>query len=590
MNRMTGMCLAAALAAAGLFCIAPARAQSSVESGTLDIHVKPKQAYVFVDGRAIRDGSQKVELGAGKHEIGVYNYGYQAKKQEVSIGAGETTHLNVALEASGDEVDGPFGDIEFKGDPRAAVLMNGDTPDYFVGHVDEFDWDWIWHQRLLVHAGTYKVDVTHGGDTIWSGEVSLKAGQKVVVNLNKNGAMKTEEWKTGLKLGEQPRFHAGIASATVPLANVSAQLSAQQTEIGCGQSTDLKWKSRDAMAIKISTLGDVAAKGLRAVSPTANTTYVLTAKGPGGESSQSVTVDVNKEPDATLTLTEPEVHYHRIGDKVVQADDATLNWSASNANTVQVAPFGTESTSGSRTVEPDVKQTSTGPVNEDVTYKMTASNACGGTATKTATLHIVGSIDPPPAISIGSVFYPTNYPLTKHPGIGLVFTEEAKLTQLAEHFQNYMQYDKEAKLKLVGHADVRGAKKYNEKLSERRAEEVKAYLVGHGVSAALIETDAVGKSKQLTRNKVEVLLANETQKPEKWMAKDKHTTWLAFNRRVDIVLEPSGQESAQNYPVDAPHARLLWVKSEPSLSAVKRASQTMPGATQQSASASGMAK
>ena len=46
-------------------CAMPAFAQSSQEMGKLKIHVDPKQAYVFVDGKAIRDGSQSIELAAG---------------------------------------------------------------------------------------------------------------------------------------------------------------------------------------------------------------------------------------------------------------------------------------------------------------------------------------------------------------------------------------------------------------------------------------------------------------------------------------------------------------------------------------------
>ena len=47
------------LALAGAFCCAaPAFAQSSNEFGKLKIHVVPKQAYVWVDGKAVRDGSQ----------------------------------------------------------------------------------------------------------------------------------------------------------------------------------------------------------------------------------------------------------------------------------------------------------------------------------------------------------------------------------------------------------------------------------------------------------------------------------------------------------------------------------------------------
>ncbi|HEY2546644.1 MAG TPA: PEGA domain-containing protein, partial [Candidatus Acidoferrum sp.] len=162
--------------AASFFFAASALAQSSAETGKLKIHVDPKQAYVFVDGKAIRDGSQTIALAAGDHKVGVYNSGYLPKLQDVHVGAGETSDLSVALQSSGDVVPGPFADIEFKGDPRAAVLLNGQTPAYFVGHVDEFDWNWIWHQRLLVHPGTYQVTVTHEGNTIWSGPVTAKAG------------------------------------------------------------------------------------------------------------------------------------------------------------------------------------------------------------------------------------------------------------------------------------------------------------------------------------------------------------------------------------------------------------------------------
>src|ERR1700741_979350 len=244
-------------------CAVPAFAQSSQETGKLKIHVDPKQAYVFVDGKAIRDGSQIIELAAGDHKVGVYNYGYLSKTQDVHVGAGETTDLRVNLQSSGDVVSGPFADIEFKGDPRAAVLLNGQTPAYFVGHVDEFDWNWIWHQRLLVKPGTYQVTVTDQGNTIWSGAITAKAGQQVTVDLNHSGEMKTKEWKEGLPMPPQPRFHAGIASATVPVAPVSAQLSAQSSNLVCGQGTELTLKSADAVDTSITGIGQVPASGDR---------------------------------------------------------------------------------------------------------------------------------------------------------------------------------------------------------------------------------------------------------------------------------------------------------------------------------------
>jgi hypothetical protein len=113
---------------------------------------------------------------------------------------------------------------------------------------------------------------------------------------------------------------------------------------------------------------------------------------------------VNSEPAATLTLSPPKVHYRKVGNKVMQDDATSLNWSASNANRVTISSLGNEGMSGSKTVEAQPRQTSIGPVNEVVNYTLSATNACGGTSTQTAALHIVGSIDPAPAVTLASVF------------------------------------------------------------------------------------------------------------------------------------------------------------------------------------------
>lgn len=551
--------------------LAPVFAQSAAQTGKLKIHVIPKQAYLFVDGKAVRDGSQTVRLSAGKHRIGVYNYGYLPQDQDVDIASGKTTDVSITLQASGDKVAGPFGDIELKGHPRAAVLLNGTTPAYFVGHVDEFDNNWIWHQWLLVKPGSYQVEVTQNGQTIWSGPVAVKAGQRTVVYLNRNGEIKTKDFKAGLKLGPQPRFEARTASATVPVAPVSAQLSASQPQTSCGQSSNLTWNSTDAAETSISNLGDVPASGSRTVTPMQTTSYQLVAKGPGGEATQSVTVGVNAQPTATLSLSQPEVRYHKIGDKVVEQDSTTVKWTTADANQVTLDPVGSVSTSGSQNVQATPDRTGTGPIDRNITYTLHVSNACGGTATKTATLHVVGSIDPAPPVTLASVFYPTAYPDRRHPQVGLLASQKLTLAKAAETFKNNRQYDSQGRLTIVAHADVRGPAKYNFALSERRAEVVKTYLISQGIPADKIEIRAEGKSQQLDQQKVEELQSEDSEKPQSWMTKRKKATWLAYNRRADIVLEPAGQESTLTYPNDTPDARILWQRAVPKLKAVESA-------------------
>jgi hypothetical protein len=118
---------------------------------------------------------------------------------------------------------------------------------------------------------------------------------------------------------------------------------------------------------------------------------------------------------------------------------------------------------------------------------------------------------------------------------------------------------------IVGHADVRGPKSYNLTLSKRRAEQVKRYLVSQGITADKIQIQADGKTQQLSESEVSTLQAQDKQKPDKWMKHNKKVTWMAYNRRVDIVLEPNGTKSTEAYPNGASDARVLWQRAQPSL-------------------------
>lgn len=126
---------------------------------------------------------------------------------------------------------------------------------------------------------------------------------------------------------------------------------------------------------------------------------------------------------------------------------------------------------------------------------------------------------------------------------------------------------------VVGYADVRGSRRYNTALSERRAALIRDYLVSKGIPADEIKIRAEGKDKQIDQKMAETLLAKSDPKMAKWMIKDKKITWLAFNRRADLVLEPTGQQSAKIYPADAPDSRIIWQRPEPPLKKVRMLSK-----------------
>jgi hypothetical protein len=62
---------------------------------------------------------------------------------------------------------------------------------------------------------------------------------------------------------------------------------------------------------------------------------------------------------------------------------------------------------------------------------------------------------------------------------------------------------------------------------------------------------------------------------------------MAYNRRVDIILEPAGQTSTQAYPNGAADAQRLWQRAEPSLPKVEAAGQATASAQALQAAARG---
>src|SRR5215471_4994996 len=129
--------------------------------GKLKITVSPKQAYTFVDGKAMGPGSRTIKLDVGSHHLVVANYGYKFVEQDFSIDSHQTVPLEIKLEPAGAGVPGPRGRIQIEVGMRragdAAVLLNGKKAGYFVGHVDEFNNDIGSHQELVVPPGTHEV-------------------------------------------------------------------------------------------------------------------------------------------------------------------------------------------------------------------------------------------------------------------------------------------------------------------------------------------------------------------------------------------------------------------------------------------------
>ena len=338
----------------GAIFIAAASAQD-VKPGKLKITVHPKQAYTFVDGKAIGPHNRTIKLDVGTHHLVVANYGYKFVERDISIDSHQTLPLDIELEPSGAAVAGPRGRIQIEVGMRragdAAVLMNGKKPEYFVGHVDEFNNDIIKRQELVVPPGIHEVTVTRYGNELWSGSVTVAANQRVIVNIS-NGKQVIKDWPNGSSdhSAGVPRFIAGTASATVAIAPVSGNVSATPANINCSQNTQLAWNSSETVEADMSGFSPVPTSGERTVSPRQTTTYELTATGPGGVTKPSTTIQVNKDVESSLSVSPNEVRYRRIGDKVIEEGTSTLTWSSSNSDAASIDPFGSVDTSGTKPV------------------------------------------------------------------------------------------------------------------------------------------------------------------------------------------------------------------------------------------------
>lgn len=524
------------------------------QDGKLKVNVHPPEAYVFVDGQAMGQANHTLAIAPGNHHIDLVNYGYKTFTSDVSVASGATTNIDAKLEPVSDTVSGPWGCITIEGAQRDAILLNGKTPNYFVGHGDEFNHEWWWKQELVVPPGTHQLTVVRQGKEIWSGTVEVPANQRVVVDIPK-GVRKTVPWSRGEKLSSSPRFQAGTASARVAVAKPTAQLSSQTQQINCGDSAQLKWTATDAANVDLTPIGPVAISGEQLVQPKQTTTYEMKSSGPGGTAAATTTVNVNDGIQAQLALSPSEVRYKRVGDKVVEQGGSALNWSVSNANAVSIDPFGSVDMNGNRALQVTPKKKDAGNVDETVTYTLTASNACGATETRTATLHIVGAAtEPESTLAMHSVYFPTDVPRRNGMKSGLVTSQQEMLKSLAEGFKTYLGDHPDAHLILVGYADHRGPHSYNQALSERRSEVAKNFLIEQGIAADKIETQAYGEERNLNSEEVKQLLARnpDVSEPvrEKALQKER-TVVFAHNRRVDMKLSTTGQESAQSYPFAA---------------------------------------
>ncbi len=216
------------------------------------------------------------------------------------------------------------------------------------------------------------------------------------------------------------------------------------------------------------------------------------------------------------------------------------------------------------------------------TVKCVVNDGRGGTGEASGTVEVS---EPPQMhqlevrLALHSIYFPTAQPTVARPNGGLLASQAATLDTLATDFKQYLTYKPDAHLILGGHADIRGGKEYNQLLSQRRVERAKNFLIEKGVPADHLETKAYGVEQNMSDEQVKKLLADDpdlTPAEKEKFLKNLLTIRLANNRRVDVTLSTTGEESVRRFPFNAHDALTLLSRKAEGAGAAKRPAARKP--------------
>lgn len=373
------------------------------ESAKVRVNVTPSEAYIFVNGEPFTHRSHTLRMQPGEYTIGVYNYGYVPQVQQVTLKAGDNPEINARLTPVPGTVTGPWGRIQIEGNvnDKAAVFLNGTSPEFFVGHVDEMNNNKLAKQRLIVPVGTYDLILVNPKETtpFFTGKVEVRENERVIVDVaSHENTREYKPWGRGATHPPFKRFEAGTRTADIAVAPVTANIALDKTQINCGEKVRLTWNSSEAPQVFITANGKPLTEllnGEQRLQPLETTKYELRAVGPGGIVTSSTIVDVNTAVKVSLTATPADVSFRKVGDKVVEQGSANLMWNVSNADSVSIEPLGAVTgPTGSHELTLVPEQIALGPVDENRTYTIKATNICGGSDTQTAMVHLTGAIEP----------------------------------------------------------------------------------------------------------------------------------------------------------------------------------------------------
>ena len=283
---------------------------------------------------------------------------------------------------------------------------------------------------------------------------------------------------------------------------------------GCGstrQFTKAETDQFNAIGAKIAQAENMTPKGAKECAPKELAVAKAELDGARHETSESwetasTYIDrAAKAADTVLAKTKacqpPVLKYSADPATISPGQCSTLTWSSQNVQKAEIDQgVGAVAASGSKQVCPT----------ETTQYMMTATGT-GGTVYETETVTVTTPMaapppPPPPPPAKAPAVTPAAAPVGAEVTLRVNFDtakwniRPADLAELQKAVDFAKKYP-DAKFHVVGHTDSRGGVKYNQKLSEQRAESVRKYLVGEAIAPEKITSEGKGKSEPIADNK-----------------------------------------------------------------------------------------
>jgi OOP family OmpA-OmpF porin len=312
-----------------------------------------------------------------------------------------------------------------------------------------------------------------------------------------NSVMYNEEYTAGVTF-----LFGGATASAAPVAipappAPTSSMSVMPDTISNGKSATLKWTSDNATGCNIQPgIGGVMTQGSMAISPSVDTVYYLSCNGPGGTSNSTANITVVTR----VVLPAPTSSLSVTPNPITQGQSAVLNWNTQNAKNCDIQPgIGHVETQGTASITPFA----------DTTYTLHCSSP-GGNTDSSVNVSVVAP-PPPPPIKPAAAPAPTRVVLNpeKDETVNLLIEFDFNKSVVKPEFYSnvdavgeFMQKYPTVTMTIEGHTDDVGTKAYNQKLSQRRANAVKKYIVDKfGIKPELIKAVGYGKTRPVDTNK-----------------------------------------------------------------------------------------